>query len=84
MKGLVEALQATPPRTASADRQTLYSTSARYPSAAALQDLSAGAAAECIWALAVLGGGAVYEAETDGLIQVNSSGRSCIPWLPFW
>ncbi|KAL0018266.1 hypothetical protein WJX79_000462 [Trebouxia sp. C0005] len=30
---------------------------------------SAGAISECIWALAVLGGGAVYESETDMLIQ---------------
>lgn len=77
VKGLVEALQVTPPRPCSADYLGVYSTTTLYPSLAALKCLSAGAISECIWALAVLGGGAVYESETDMLIQVNNPGRSC-------
>ena len=77
VKGLVEALQVTPPRPCSADYLDVYSTNAQYPSLAALQCLSAGTISDCIWALAVLGGGAVYESETDALIQVNNPGRSC-------
>ncbi|KAL0018156.1 hypothetical protein WJX77_006603 [Trebouxia sp. C0004] len=34
---------------------------------------SAGSSSECIWALAVLGGRAVYKSETDALIQVGQS-----------
>ncbi|DBA79516.1 TPA: hypothetical protein ACH3X2_007703 [Trebouxia sp. C0005] len=73
VKGLVEALQVTPPRPCSADYLGVYSTTTLYPSLAALKCLSAGAISECIWALAVLGGGAVYESETDMLIQVGQS-----------
>lgn len=76
VKGLVEALQVTPPRPCSADYLGVYSTAAQYPSLAALECLSAGTSSECIWALAVLGGGAVYKSETDALIQVNTPGRS--------
>lgn len=77
VKGLVEALQVTPPRPCSADYLGVYSTAAQYPSLPALECLSAGTSSECIWALAVLGGGAVYKSETDALIQVNTPGRSC-------
>ncbi len=83
VKGLVEALQVTPPRPCSADYLGVYSTTAQYPSLAALECLSAGTSSDCIWALAVLGGGAVYESETDALIQVNTPGRSCTQLATF-
>ena len=71
VRGLVEALQVTPPRPSPRQRMALYPVIGKYPSEAALDSLTAGDASQCIWALAVLGGAAVYEAETDGLIQVN-------------
>ena len=77
VKGLVEALQVTPPRPCSADYLGVYSTAAQYPSLAAVECRSAGAIRACSWALGGLGGGAVYESETDALIQVNTPGRSC-------
>lgn len=73
VKGLVEALQVTPPRPSSTDYLGVYAVTASYPSSQAMRALSAGAASECIWALAVLGGAAVYEPETDGLIQIGRS-----------
>ena len=77
VKGLVEALQVTPPRPSSTDYLGVYAVTASYPSSQAMRALSAGAASECIWALAVLGGAAVYEPETDGLIQVCLSESLC-------
>ena len=88
VKGLMEALQVTAPRTSSS--AYLVSGDAQpYPSAAAKADLTAAHASQCIWAAAVLGGSAMFEPETNGLIQVSCfivvQGNACHPqtFLPF-
>lgn len=70
VKGLMEALQVTAPRASSSARLVLGDAQP-YPSAAAKACLTASHASQCIWAAAVLGGSAMYEPETDGLIQVS-------------
>ena len=71
VRGLVEALQVTAPRPSAADHMDLFpARPADYPSQMAVEQLSAKWAAVGIWALAVLGSATLYEAETEGLIQV--------------
>lgn len=45
-------------------------TASAYPSEVAMAQLTAKWAAASIWALAVLGSATLYQAETEGLIQV--------------
>lgn len=73
VKGLMEALQVTAPRASSSGHMPgLASNSASgYPSVHAMADLTAADASQGIWAAAILGGSAMYEPETDGLIQVT-------------
>lgn len=80
VKGLMEALQVTAPRASSS--ACLVSAGAQpYPSAAAKACLTAADASRCIWAAAVLGGSAMYEPETNGLIQVSCFSRTEMPLL---
>lgn len=75
VKGLMEALQVTAPRSSSSGPMScLFSGTAQsYPSAAAQAHLTAADASQGIWAAAVLGGSTMYEPETHGLIQVSGS-----------
>ncbi|KAL3144929.1 hypothetical protein ABBQ32_003436 [Trebouxia sp. C0010 RCD-2024] len=81
VKGLMEALQVTAPRASSSGHMPgLASNSASgYPSVHAMADLTAADASQGIWAAAILGGSAMYEPETDGLIQVGEAqGWQCL------
>lgn len=73
VKGLMEALQVTAPRTSSSGHMPgrASENAPGYPSAHAMADLTAADASQGIWAAAVLGGSTMYEPETDGLIQVT-------------
>ena len=73
LKGLMEALQVTAPRASSSGHLPglALDTAPEYPSAAAMAQLTAAHASQGIWAAAVLGGSTMYQAETDGLIQVT-------------
>ena len=77
VKGLMEALQVTPPRSTLTTLPHLTSGGLKaYPSAAAKESLTARGASQAIWAAAVLGGAAIYEPETHGLIQVRTPIRN--------
>ncbi|KAL3145323.1 hypothetical protein ABBQ38_001583 [Trebouxia sp. C0009 RCD-2024] len=81
VKGLMEALQVTAPRTSSSGHMPgrASENAPGYPSAHAMADLTAADASQGIWAAAVLGGSTMYEPETDGLIQVGEAhGWQCL------
>ena len=82
VKGLMEALQVTPPRTTYANPPNLTSSPAQgYPSVASMESLTARDASQAVWAAAVLGGAAMYEAETHGLIQVSYPSKTTTPCM---